>query len=63
MQPYEILVIKTEYDENDKEVITVIVGPKLIFAYTKDEATKKAVIISGVSTDAISDHDFYVREY
>jgi len=63
MEPYEVLITKINYGNDDDERIEIVFGPKLIFAYNKDSATKKAVVESGVSIDDINDVFFYVRNF
>lgn len=64
MNPYEILITKTVYDENDCEKTPeIIFGPKLIFAYGKENATRKAIIESGISSGDVENVHFYVKEF
>lgn len=64
MNPFEVLITKTVYDKEDNEKTPEIVfGPKMIFAYSKDNATMKATIESGISPDDVEIVNFYVRNF
>lgn len=63
MSPYEVLITKTKYDENDDEQTKIVFVPTIIFAYTSEDAVKKAVISSGISPDDVNDVDCYVKEF
>lgn len=64
MDPYEILITKTVYGEDDCEKTPeIIFGPKLTFAYDKESATRKAIIESGISSDDVENVHFYVRNF
>lgn len=63
MNPYEVLITKTEYDKDDNEQTKILFVPTIIFAYTLENAVKKAVIESGISSDDVNDVDCYVKEF
>lgn len=65
MEPFEVLITKTVYTDDDEgnEEVKIVFGPKLIFAYTKDEAKIKASIQSNISSDEVTDLFYYVRNF
>ena len=64
MNPFNVLIIDTEFDEKgDEQQPNILFGPKLIFAETKKGAVKKAVILSGISAEKIEYKDIYVSVF
>ena len=63
MNPFEILITKENYDEDDKLQIETIFGPKLVFAYDKEGAVRKALIDSGLPSSDIGGVYIWVKEY
>jgi len=64
MEPFEVLITKSVYDEdNNEKTPKVIFGPKLIFAWDKGSAIKKAVIKSKMLPEDIDDSRFYIKNF
>ena len=64
MNPYEVLITKDVYGENDDEETPVIIfGPKLVFAQDRDRATIKATIESGMSSNDVDGVQFYIKDF
>ena len=63
MEPYEVLITKTGYDRDNNETAEIIFGPKIIFAYSKENAIRKATIKSDISVNDVEDVSFYVRNF
>jgi hypothetical protein len=64
MQPFNVLITETKYDEKDECEIQpdILFGPQLMFAETKRGVVKKAIILSGISAAKIEDVNIYVSE-
>lgn len=63
MRVFEVLILEDKYDEKDNLQINVLFEKQLIFAYSKKDAVKKAVIQSGISSEKIGEVEIFVREF